>query len=329
MIDGCAESAHILVVVLGKAPQECRTEDGAAIEEVCQIEDLRWLLGKGVDLDVAAVVHDAYAAAEAHLVIGSNCLCACQHEVVLSLEVALEVKAAVGRVVAHYVGAIGVVAGLVDGRPQHHPVAKGVETGLGILAEQVGHVFVEPTTLAGNRERQVVVEEGHRRLHAPLQAVVDHAIVEVDSLSVDLARPVRHYAGPGYREAEGVLAAPGQQVNVLFVAMVEVTRDIAIDIVDVERTLVVEVVPLRLALSTLLPCAFALVGGGSGAPKELAPAPNVLNPSHRDPFSRSPCCRGQSNKQAEGPVVHNLNHAGCNVCVCRTLFGGGVIDVRK
>ena len=159
--------------------------------------------------------------------------------------------------------------GLIDGCPHLHAVAKALKADLGVVAKPLGDIRIEPAALAGQGIGKVIVEQRGIRDDTVLDATIDHAIVERDAILVDLTDPIGQNAAPRDRESISVLAALCQQPNILLVTMIEIARDVAVDVIDVLGARVVEIIPLAKPLAILVPSAFALICRRGRTPQEV------------------------------------------------------------
>ena len=214
-------------------------------------------------------MHDADLTLQTHGVVQGHRLGTGQHFVVHLLKVAVKVQLVVRGIVAHHIGAVGVVLGLVDGAPQLDPVAKGLKADLGIGFKVVHDGAVLPAAFFRKDIGQIVVEQGDIWLDALFQAVVDHIVVELNALGVHLTPAVGQDTVPCNGEAVGVLLAGSHHVDVLFVVVIEVTGDIAGGTVQVQRVAVGEYIPLAQTFAVLIPSAFTLICGSCTAPEKF------------------------------------------------------------
>ena len=159
--------------------------------------------------------------------------------------------------------------GLIDGCPHLHAVAKALKADLGVVAKPLGDIRIEPAALAGQGIGKVIVEQRGIRDDTVLDATIDHAIVERDAILVDLTDPIGQNAAPRDRESISVLAALCQQPNILLVTMIEIARDVAVDVIDVLGARVVEIIPLAKPLAILVPSTFALICRRGRTPQEV------------------------------------------------------------
>ena len=113
------------------------------------------------------------------------------------------------------------------------------------------------------------MEQGNVGFNALLQAVVDDVIIESNALGVHFATTVGQDAVPRNGEAVGILLSGRHHINVFFIAVVEVTGDIAGGTVQIQRIPVGEHIPLTQAFAIFVPGAFALVSGSCTAPEKL------------------------------------------------------------
>ena len=142
------------------------------------------MLGCRVEFDNAAIVDGADDAVVAHLTICSDCECACAHQVVLKLHVRLNVERSIGGIVAQHVYAVAVEMRLVNGSPDFDAVSKALKANLGVFAEPLCHIVVQPSAFASKREWQIVMEQRNVGLYAIFEAAINDPIIKIDTLFI-------------------------------------------------------------------------------------------------------------------------------------------------
>ena len=131
------------------------------------------------------------------------------------------------RMDAHHVAQQRGAPGLVEGRPETHPVPQGVEHDGRVVGEAVGHVPRWPATGVLEDLGQVPVVDRQVGLDARRQQLVHEAPVEVQAGLVHASGAPGQDARPGHAEAIGVQSQGGHEGDVLAVAVVVVVGDIA------------------------------------------------------------------------------------------------------
>ena len=86
---------------------------------------------------------------------------------------------------------------LVHHHPMLYPVAEMPGTNLCIVAEPIHNLAIGPTTLKFKRLGQVPMVHGYPWFDALLQAIIDHAVIVIDTLLIDLTGAIRYNTGPG------------------------------------------------------------------------------------------------------------------------------------
>ena len=150
---------------------------------------------------------------------------------------------------------------LVVRDPVRHDVAQSIGHRAGIAGEALGRVARRPAAAVLQRRRKVRVIQRDHRLDATLAESGCQSPVEVDALAVEPAAAVRLHARPGDREAVGLEPKRGHELEVLFPAVVVVTRDGGGGAARDRARLAAEAVPDRLAAPVLRGGALDLVGG--------------------------------------------------------------------
>ena len=158
---------------------------------------------------------------------------------------------------------------LVEGDEVLDPVAEGVGDVPGILRKPVCRVARRPAARVLERLREVPVVEGRPRRDATVEERVDQPAVEVHPGLVHRSGAGRLHAWPGDREAVGVDAEVGHQVDVLLVAMEVLDRDVAVVPVDHATGSGREGVPDGAAPAALGGGALDLVARRGDAPGEV------------------------------------------------------------
>lgn len=156
-------------------------------EKVCVSKYVIGVLGCRVEFDNAAIVDGADDAVVAHLTICSDCECACAHQVVLKLHVRLNIERSIGGIVAQHVYAVAVEMRLVNGSPDFDAVSKALKANLGVFAEPLCHVVVQPSAFASKREWQIVMEQRNVGLYAIFEAAINDPIIKIDTLFIHFA----------------------------------------------------------------------------------------------------------------------------------------------
>ena len=154
---------------------------------------------------------------------------------------------------------------LVVGDPGPYQVAQLARHVLRVLREALGGVAVGPATRVLQRLREVPVIERRRRLDAAFEQPLDQAAVEAHAGRVERAGPVGLHPRPRDREAVGLEAQGGHQVEVLAPAVVVVAGDLAGVAVGDGARHAAEGVPDRVAAPVDVRGPLDLVGGGGGA----------------------------------------------------------------
>ena len=173
---------------------------------------------------------------------------------------------------------------LVEGEPVLHLALEAVEQHLAVVDVGVHHAAVLPAAVffdEGNGG--VKVADGDQRLDAVLMALVKNAVVEGQSCLVGLSViAVGQDTRPRNGQPEALEAHLRKQGDVLFIMMIQVDgfvagvemRSIAIQHFHIARchreTVRAEGGHIHRSqtLAVCLPCALALVGGGSAAPQK-------------------------------------------------------------
>ena len=173
---------------------------------------------------------------------------------------------------------------LVEGEPVLHLALEAVEQHLAVVDIGVHHAAVLPAAVffdEGNGG--VKVADGDQRLDAVFMALVKNAVVEGQPRLVGLGVvAVGQDAGPRNGQPEALEAHLCKQGDILFIMVIQVDglvagvemRSIAVQHLHIARCHRKTVrtkgghIHRSQTLAVCLPCALALVGGGSAAPQK-------------------------------------------------------------
>ena len=119
---------------------------------------------------------------------------------------------------------VTLVVDLVKGHPVFHFVLIALEDHFGEAHKEIDHFAVGPAAVLLNQmQRHLKVGEGNNRFDVVLQQFIEHVIVEFQPFFIRLAFVAqREDARPGDRGAEALEAHLGEQLDVFFVAAVEI-----------------------------------------------------------------------------------------------------------
>src|SRR3954447_5952805 len=179
---------------------------------------------------------------------------------------------AAGRVLPPCVADPGDDPRLVVRRPVRDAIAEPRGDDVGVLDERLCCRAVRPAARVLERLRGVPVEERRERGNPRGEQVVDEPVVEVETGLVHPAAAFRENARPGDREAERVEPELAHELDVLRIAVVEVTRDrpgVSAPNLAGRRA---EAIPDALAAAVLVDSALDLVRGRRGTPDEVGHA---------------------------------------------------------
>ena len=132
-----------------------------------------------------------------------------------------------GRVRTRSVAEVRAAPGLVQGRPDGDAVAEPLADDARVVGERLGRVPVRPAALVFEGLRQVPVVQRRDGPDAAVDESVDEALVEREPRLVGGAAPGRLDARPRDREAVGLEAEVGHEVEVGLPAVVVVVGDVA------------------------------------------------------------------------------------------------------
>lgn len=76
---------------------------------------------------------------------------------------------------------------LVNGSPDFDAVSKALKANLGVFAEPLCHVVVQPSAFASKREWQIVMEQRNVGLYAIFEAAINDPIIKIDTLFIYFA----------------------------------------------------------------------------------------------------------------------------------------------
>lgn len=76
---------------------------------------------------------------------------------------------------------------LVNGGPDFDAVSKALKANLGVFAEPLCHVVVQPSAFASKREWQIVMEQRNVGLYAIFEAAINDSIIKIDTLFIHFA----------------------------------------------------------------------------------------------------------------------------------------------
>ena len=153
--------------------------------------------------------------------------------------------------------------------PVAHAIPEPGRDDFDVLRERLHRVAGRPPAAVLERLRKVPVVEGHVRVDARGEEVVDEAVVVVEAGRVHAPGPVGKDARPRDREAKGVEPQLADQAEVLRPSVVRVAGDRArVACHDVPGH-VAEAIPDALAATVLAGRSFDLVGGRGRAPDEV------------------------------------------------------------
>ena len=139
----------------------------------------------------------------------------------------LEQVPVAGRQYPVQVAAVGHHPGLIQRRPQLDPVVELAEHDRGVLGKPLGCIGIEPTAAVIECRRQIPVVERHHGCNAVAEQRIRKAVVEGEPGRIDRARALRDHAAPGDAEAVGREAQLPHQRDIIRVAAIVVTGDIA------------------------------------------------------------------------------------------------------
>ena len=169
---------------------------------------------------------------------------------------------------------------LVESQPQPDPPLEVSKQRMGVAGVELHHPAVSPGTVLLQAQRGLEVGDGHQRLDAVFQQLVDDRVVESQPLGVGgRLVPVGIDAGPADGHAVAFEAHLGKEGDVLLVMVVEVDGrvagvvgiglqhrgDAALDAVPPHR----HYIGGAQALTALAVGAFDLVGGSGAAPQKV------------------------------------------------------------
>ena len=98
------------------------------------------------------------------------------------------------RIIANHVAAIGVVTRLIDCYPELHAVTECTEAHLCIFNKGINDLAIGKATLPCQHVGQIIMEQRDIRLKALGKAIVDNAIIEIDTALIDFPRSARQDA---------------------------------------------------------------------------------------------------------------------------------------
>jgi hypothetical protein len=157
---------------------------------------------------------------------------------------------------------------LVDGEEALYPVAELFGDIARVIGKRLGGVARLPSAAILQRLRQVPVIERRERLDAIAEELVEEPIVEVETLRIRRAGPLREYPRPGDREPVCCGGERLHRLHVLPVAVIMIIGDIAVVLVPDFSSRVRKRVPDRQAAAVLVDGTFDLIRGGGRAPDE-------------------------------------------------------------
>ena len=139
----------------------------------------------------------------------------------------------------------GNAPGLVDRGDAGKPVAKMADYKVGIVGEPAGYIAVLPAAVIGVALRQVPVIERRKGLKAALEHRIQQPVIESQPLGIHLAVRRRQKAWPGKGKTVGTEAAAGDEVEILFIAVIVVARRRAVAAVRYRARPLCKAVPVR------------------------------------------------------------------------------------
>ena len=175
--------------------------------------------------------------------------------------------------------------GLVQRDPTRNTVAVALVEQVRIGGEVLRRVAVRPAAAVLEALGKVPMVERERWLDPLFEQFIDQPVVEGEALFAYGALAVGKDAGPAHREAVGLQAKMRHQRDIVLVAVVVVTSDVArVPVLHAPR-LMAEGIPDAHAAVVFANCAFNLVAGGCGAPFEPG---RKLQKSHAGDCSATP-----------------------------------------
>ena len=173
---------------------------------------------------------------------------------------------------------VALVVDLVEGHPVFHFVLIALENHFGKAHKEIDHFAVGPAAVLLHQvQGHLEVGEGDHRLDVVFQQLVEHVVVELQSLFIRLGFvTLREDAGPGDGGAEAFEAHLGEQFDVFFVAAVEIDR-LVVGVIFAGFDLVGDFTRHAVrpagqhvadagAFAALIPAAFNLMRGNRAAP---------------------------------------------------------------
>ena len=174
-----------------------------------------------------------------------------------------------GSMLPVFIGLADEAGDFVHGHPMPHPVSQAADDGLGIDGEGIGGAAGHPAALVLQGLGQIPVVQGDVGLDAGLEQGVGEPIVEVQTGLVDGAPARGDNPGPGGAEAVGLGPQLLHETDILGIAVVMITGDIAIMASGHLPRRAAEAIPDAFAAAVFPGRAFHLEGGGGGAPDEI------------------------------------------------------------
>ena len=119
------------------------------------------------------------------------------------------------------IATVDVDLAFVEGGPQLDPVAKILKANLGIVFKPLRERGVGKAALILQHLGHIPVIQIHKGRNATREQLIDHLVIELDTLGVHLAHTVRNDPHPGQAKTVGILTGLLHILDVFFVMVVE------------------------------------------------------------------------------------------------------------
>ena len=165
--------------------------------------------------------------------VDGNSLCTRYCLMIDCCEIAVEIMTVIWRIISNHVTAISIIFRFIDCHPKLYTISKGFKADPRIGCKCVNDCTIFPAAFIRYGLWKIIVKQRNIGLNLLSQTIINHPVIEINPLLIDLPCSLRQNSCPGNREPVGILSSCLEHINIFLVMVIKITGYISGGTIDI------------------------------------------------------------------------------------------------